>query len=123
MADASDFQRRIKLEEELALARENVNEEVLAELKRQDQLSETERLLERKKALEAEQEELIRAIEFEEQLNADLTEKKKQFLELVTEKYGAELQKQEDLLRKSIDRQLAMYRELAIAQGGVGGSA
>jgi len=99
------------------LARANVNEELLAELKRQDALSETERLLEKQAALKAEQEELIKQVEFETKLNADLTAKKEEFLKKVTDTYGIELQKQEQLLRASIDRQLAMYRELSFATG------
>jgi hypothetical protein len=67
--------------------------------------------------LKAEQEELIKQIEFEEKLNQQLTLTKENLLRQYTETYGMELKKQEELLRKSVDRQLAMYRELSFASG------
>jgi hypothetical protein len=45
-------------------------------------------------------------------LNENLKDKKIQFMEEVTARYGVELKKQEDLLKESVETQLQDYRRL-----------
>ena len=100
------------LQEELALASKEVNQETLDELNRQSKLSETEKLLEKKWILSKEEEELKKKIEMEENLNKMLKDKKIQFLEEFTDRYWVELVKQEDLLKQSVNKQIAELRRL-----------
>jgi len=99
----------------LALARANVNQELLDELKRQDQLSETEKLLERQTALLARQTELIAELAFEEEQNRLLKEKKELFSQEITKTYKIELQKQTAALAEEAAKQIALYNAIAAA--------
>jgi hypothetical protein len=94
------------------LASKEVNQETLDELNRQSKLSETEKLLEKKWILSKEEEELKKKIEMEENLNQMLKDKKIQFLEEFTDRYWVELVKQEDLLKQSVNKQIAELRRL-----------
>gem|GEM_PF-5716796 len=126
-ASQEDLDKKVALERELALARANINQELLDELKRQDQLSETEKLLERQTALLARQTELISELAFEEEQNRLLKEKKELFSQEITKTYKIELQKQTAALAEEAAKQIALYNAIAAAAraaasaGGISG--
>lgn len=126
-ATEEDIQKRIALEQELALATANINAELLATLREEEAKSETQKLLDRQTALQVRQAELIAEIEFEEKLQADLTKTKEEFERQITETHKIELKKQETATRAYANNVIQMYREIeaaaraAAAAGGMWG--
>jgi hypothetical protein len=114
-ATEEDIQKRIALEQELALATANINAELLAKLREEEKKSETQKLLDRQVALQVRQAELIAEIAFEEELQANLTKAKEEFERQITQTHKIELKKQEDATRAYANNVISMYREIEAA--------
>ena len=103
---------RAKLEKEIKISQDNVDKDKLAEAERVWKLTETERLLEEKKALQDKQTELVNNIKVEEELQERLAKKKEEFLQRFEEKYKTSLDVQTDKLKKSAEEQIELFRKI-----------
>lgn len=101
-----------KLEEELALSQQNVNEETANKLLEEQQKSETQKLIERQSALEEEKKQLENKVNFEIQQQEKLAEKKKEIEENFTIVYWIELEKQTEKFKEEIAKRIKAYQEL-----------
>lgn len=101
-------EERLKLEEELALAKANIDEATLKTARDEAAKSETQKLLDKKTKLQEEMLAIQEKIDYELQAQKDLNEAKARLEEVFTKKYEVELQKRENALEKSINRQIAL---------------
>lgn len=108
----ADGDKRIKLEEELALAKANIDATTLQTARDEAAKSETQKLLDKKLALENEMTAIQENIDAELQAQKDLADAKIKLEELLTDKYKIELQKREWLLQQSVTRQIALISSI-----------
>lgn len=114
-ADVEAFEEKKKLEEELALAKQNINAEALEAIRQEEAKSETQKLLDRQNELLAKQAKLQLELEQEESFQSDLTNIKEEFAKKVTEIYWIELKKQTDIVKTESLKQIASYKAIEAA--------
>lgn len=99
-----DPQQRTALEQELALAKQNITAETLQKVRDEEAKSETQKLLDKKLALEAQKLQIEQAYNDELEMYKKLTEGKVALEQYLTEQQGIELQKRQSAFDKYVDR-------------------
>lgn len=109
------FNQRRKAEEELALARANVNQETLDEIRRQDSLSETEKLLEKQAELEAQKSLIQEQIDFEIEKQQELADIRTKIEEDFTQSFEKEMKKQTVILQEQANIRIEALNRIRAA--------
>lgn len=109
-------QDKLKLEQELALAKWSITAEELQKTRDEEAKSITQKLLDQRSQLEQEKKDLQDKVDFEKDLQEKLTQEKIDLDKFYTEQFKIQLKDQELSLKQSVANQVAMYRELALAK-------
>jgi len=108
----AQWDERVKLEQELALAKSSIDAETLQRSRDEALKSETQKLLDKKTKLQEEMVAIQEKIDYELQAQKDLANAKVKLEEMLTDKYKVELQKRESALEKSVNRQIALITSI-----------
>lgn len=112
---------KIRLEQELALAKGSISAETLQKIRDEEAKSETQKLLDKRAVLETQKKDLEDKAAIELEVQAKLQSDRIALEESYTSRYHEELEKQTKVLSDQIDARVAKYRELEEAARRAGG--
>lgn len=109
------YEQRRKLEEELALAKRSLTEEELAKAREEEAKSETQKLLDKRTALEEKRKQLEEELAFEKTISDNLALAKIDLEKKIADAHEAELKRQENATIKYTTSVIEMYKQIEIA--------
>jgi len=116
LADTNlSYEQRRKLEEELALAKWSITEEELAKAREEEAKSETQKLLDKRTALEEKKKQLEEELAFEKTISDNLALAKIDLEKKIADAHEAELKRQENATIKYTTSVIEMYKQIEIA--------